>query len=444
MAGASHRRPFRDARPDYSRSVAVRLLPGTAGYPTELLWNLTLRELRSKFKRSTLGWLWSVINPLASIAIYTVVFGVCSRSSRPAGDPSGLDIYGFFLVCGLLPWTFLANGLNGAAASIVGNEGLVKKVYFPRWVLPAASALAWLASFGVELVVLGVVLLFFGNFVLPWIPVLLLMVLQTGFVLGLGLLLSAANAYFRDVQHFLGIFLNIWFYCTPILSTPTGSPPSTTRCPASASSAGPLLGSTRWPVRRRLPQRALQPALADAANWAGVGADLGDRWRSEPPASAASSPAWPRSCRRGGHAAIAVDDVAKRSGSSTSATRPSRRRSSTASAAPVHEEFWALDGRLVRGRGGRDLRPDRPQRLGQEHAAQVPGPHLPARPGAITAPGPHVGLLELGAGFHPELSGRENVYLNGSILGMSAGESRRPLRRDRRASPGSSSSSTRR
>lgn len=197
--------------------MALRL-PDTRALPTELLWNLTLREMRGRFKRSTLGWLWSVINPLASIAIYTLVFGVFLKVEPERGDPSGLHVYGFFLVCGLLPWTFLTSGLNGAVSSIVGNEGLVKKVYFPRSVLPTASTLAWLANFGVELIVLGVVLLVAGNMVLPWVPVVLaLMVLETGFVLGLGLLLSAANAYFRDVQHFLAIVLNIWFYATPIL-----------------------------------------------------------------------------------------------------------------------------------------------------------------------------------------------------------------------------------
>jgi ABC-2 type transport system permease protein len=92
-------------------------------------------------------------------------------------------------------------------------------------VLPAASTASWLANFGVELVVLGVVLLAVGNFVLPWVPVvLLLMALQTGFVLGVGLVLSAANAYFRDVQHFLAIGLNIWFYATPVLYPPEQVP----------------------------------------------------------------------------------------------------------------------------------------------------------------------------------------------------------------------------
>lgn len=197
------------------------MLSPTAAYraiPRELLWNLTLRELRGKFKRSVLGWLWSVLNPLAMIGIYALVFGVFFEVAVPAGDPSDLHSYPLFLVCGLLPWTFLTNALNGMVSSIVANEGLVKKVYFPRWVLPASAALSWLSSFGVELLVLAAVLVLAGNLVIPWAPVVVaLMLLQLGFALGLGLILSAANAYFRDVQHFLSIVLNIWFYATPIL-----------------------------------------------------------------------------------------------------------------------------------------------------------------------------------------------------------------------------------
>lgn len=194
-----------------SRSLRAEL-------PTELLANLTLRELRGKFKRSTLGWLWSIINPAVNLAVYTVVFGVFLDVAPPVGDPSGLEVYGFFLVCGLLPWTFLTNALNGSVASLVLNAGLIKKVYFPRAVLPTAVTLSMLASFGVELLVLAVALLFAGNMVLPWIPaVLVLMALQLVFVLGLGLALSVLNAYFRDVEHFLGIALNVWFYATPIL-----------------------------------------------------------------------------------------------------------------------------------------------------------------------------------------------------------------------------------
>lgn len=205
--------------------MALRLIPDTDELPVDLLWNLTLRELRGKFKRSALGWLWSIINPLANIAIYTLVFGVFFKVTPPTGDPSGLKAYGYFLVCGLLPWTYLTNALSGATQSITANEGLVKKVYFPRAVLPGASTLAWLASFGVELSVLGVVLVIAGNMVIPWIPVVIvLMVLETAFVLGIGMLLAAFNSYFRDVQHFLAIALNIWFYSTPILYPPEQIP----------------------------------------------------------------------------------------------------------------------------------------------------------------------------------------------------------------------------
>lgn len=207
----------------------VDLLPERLrAYPSELLANLTLRELRGKFKRSTLGWLWSIINPLANILVYSVVFGVFLDVVPPVGVPSGLEVYALFLICGLLPWTFLANGLSGSASAIVSNEGLVKKVYFPRWVLPASAVLAWLASFGIEMLVFGAVLLVVGNMILPWLPlVIVLMLFQTTFVLGLGMVLAAVNVYFRDVQHFLAIFLNIWFYATPILYPPDLPPEST-------------------------------------------------------------------------------------------------------------------------------------------------------------------------------------------------------------------------
>jgi ABC-2 type transport system permease protein len=194
----------------------LSLLP--PAFPKELLANLTQRELKGKFKRTTLGYLWSIINPAVNLAVYAVVFGVFFRATVPTGEPSGLNNYAFFLVCGLLPWTFLVNCLMGCAGSLVANEGLVKKVYFPRSVIPGAVVLSNIVGFLVELAVLCVALLIAGNMVLPWIPVLLLLVvIQSVFAFGLGLLLAVANAYYRDVSHFLAIFTNVWFYATPIL-----------------------------------------------------------------------------------------------------------------------------------------------------------------------------------------------------------------------------------
>lgn len=184
----------------------------------ELLGNLVGRELRGKYKRSFLGWSWSLINPLALCGIYTLVFTVIFKQKAPAGHPSGLQAFPLFLLTGLLPWGFLSNTISSSTGALVGNATLVKKVYFPREILVASSTFSWVVSFVIELLVLSVVLLGFGNMVLPWLPlVVLLVALQTVFVLGVGLALSVLNVYFRDVQHFMAILLQIWFYATPVI-----------------------------------------------------------------------------------------------------------------------------------------------------------------------------------------------------------------------------------
>jgi ABC-2 type transport system permease protein len=184
----------------------------------ELLGNLLSRELRGKYKRSFLGWSWSLVNPLSLAAVYTVVFVVIFKAPAPVGDPSGMKAFPLFLLTGLLPWTYLANTISGSVGSLTGNASLVNKVYFPREILVGSSTLSWVVSLAIELSVLSVVLLAFGNNVLPWLPVLVVLVaLQTVFVLGVGLALSVLNVYFRDVQHFMTILLQIWFYATPVI-----------------------------------------------------------------------------------------------------------------------------------------------------------------------------------------------------------------------------------
>ena len=184
----------------------------------ELFVNLTLRELRGKYKRSTLGWTWSLINPLVTMGTYYLLFSFFLRVEPEVGDPSGLRNFAFFLMCGLLPFTYLSNALTGGMSSLVGNSNLVKKVYFPREILVAAITASWLVSFLIELAVLSVALLFVGNVVLPWIPVILLVVaLETAFVLGLALMLAVWTVYFRDLEHLTGLVLQIWFYTAPII-----------------------------------------------------------------------------------------------------------------------------------------------------------------------------------------------------------------------------------
>ncbi|MGH2771853.1 MAG: ABC transporter permease [Actinomycetota bacterium] len=183
-----------------------------------LLVHLTLRENRSKYKRSALGWAWSMVNPLATMLIFTFVFRVILKITPPSGNPSGLNNFSLFLISALLPWNFLANGLGSATGSILSNEGLIKKVYFPRAVLPAATIFSWDTNLLIEFGVLSIALLIFGQVVFPLLPIALFVIaLQTVLVLGLGTALAALNVYFRDVQHFLSIVLLMWFYSTPIL-----------------------------------------------------------------------------------------------------------------------------------------------------------------------------------------------------------------------------------
>jgi len=184
----------------------------------ELLANLVMREVKGKYRRTFFGQLWSLINPLATMLVYTVVFSIIFRARPPVGDPSTLDIYPLWLMCGLLPWLFFNRVVSGGLASITGNASLIKKVYFPRMNLPFAvtgsTAFTWIN----EMLLLVVVLSIFGAFVLPWIPLLIVyMALLALFATGLGMALAVLTVYFRDAQHFTAIALQMWMYLTPII-----------------------------------------------------------------------------------------------------------------------------------------------------------------------------------------------------------------------------------
>ena len=184
----------------------------------ELTLNLTLRELRGKYKRSVLGWTWSLLNPLSTMVIFSIIFAVFLKVQPPTGDPSGLHSFALFLLCGLLPWNFFSIGTTASMGSLIANSNLIKKVYFPREILVASTVASVLVAFFVEMGVLGVVLLFFGNMVLPWIPVvILIMLIEAMFVLGIGLTLSVVDVYFRDTEHFMNIALQALFYSAPIV-----------------------------------------------------------------------------------------------------------------------------------------------------------------------------------------------------------------------------------
>jgi ABC-type polysaccharide/polyol phosphate export permease len=195
----------------------------------DLLVNLTLRELRGKYKRSVLGWTWSLVNPIAQVAIFSLVFGVLLKIQIPKGHPSGIHNFPVFLFCGVLPFNFVANGLNGSMLSLLGNAGLIKKVYFRREILIVSAVMSFVVTFGIELAVLMVFVMILGSFVLPWLPmVALLVVILTVYAIGLGLLFSVLNVYFRDMQYLVAIGLQLWFYASPIIYPLTRVPTNKT------------------------------------------------------------------------------------------------------------------------------------------------------------------------------------------------------------------------
>lgn len=186
----------------------------------ELLTNLTMREIRGKYKRTVFGQLWSLANPLALMLIYTFVFQFIFRSEPEPGDPSGLDFFALWLLCGLLPWIFFSNLLSQGLGSLVDNANLIQKVYFNRLVLPLSMVgsigYSWLFEMGVLVVALVVVSQ--GFTVLLWIPAALIaMAVLAIFGTGLMLMLSILDVHFRDTRYFMQIVLQLWMYMTPII-----------------------------------------------------------------------------------------------------------------------------------------------------------------------------------------------------------------------------------
>jgi lipopolysaccharide transport system permease protein len=158
-----------------------------------------------------LGFLWSLLNPLAMMVVFTVVFTVLLPNySMPS--------YPVFFLSALLPWNFLTGGLTTGTSSVLANSPLVRKVRFPREVLPIASVLANLVNFLLALVPLLLLVFIFGRPLTIWLPIFLPLVIlsQTAFILGLSLLLSSVNVFYRDTQMILEVLTLAWFFVTPV------------------------------------------------------------------------------------------------------------------------------------------------------------------------------------------------------------------------------------
>jgi ABC-2 type transport system permease protein len=177
----------------------------------ELLKNLVLKDLKLKYRGSVLGFMWSLANPMLMIAVYTIAFNYILRMR--------IEGFVFYLMLGILAWTFFANSATMATGAITDNGGMVKSIFFPRAILPVATVLFNFAQYLLTvLVFLPVMLLVYH---VPLAPPMLLyplfLALQLVFTIGVALILATGTAFFRDIRHFLEIALAALFWVTPIV-----------------------------------------------------------------------------------------------------------------------------------------------------------------------------------------------------------------------------------
>lgn len=183
----------------------------------ELLKTTVKKEVRSKYKNSFLGVLWSFLNPLLQIIVYAVIFSLILSNQQPH--------YAIFLCCGLIPWTFFSSAINKAAFTFIENGNIIKKVYFPREIIPISVVTGETVNFLIStLIILGFVV-FGGIGISKYILVYpLILVTQYLVILAISLIISSVCVYLRDLQHFIGIALQLLFYAAPIVYAPTSIP----------------------------------------------------------------------------------------------------------------------------------------------------------------------------------------------------------------------------
>lgn len=176
----------------------------------QLIWALSLKELKLRYKRSILGFMWALLNPALMMVVLTLVFSTIMRFAIPH--------YAIFLLSVLLPWTFFAQSLGYATDSIVGNADLIKKVAVPKLVFPVAAIVSNIINLLLSLIPLAILVPLMGHpFYWTWIYLPIPMLALILFTLGITFFLAAANVYYRDVTHVVQIVLSAWFYFTPII-----------------------------------------------------------------------------------------------------------------------------------------------------------------------------------------------------------------------------------
>lgn len=182
----------------------------------ELLWILALRDIKVRYKQTVLGAAWAVIQPLVTMFVFTII----ARFGKIPTDGVQPQV---FYYCGMLPWLLFANSVSNASNSLVGNQNLITKVYFPRLAIPIATIVTSLVDFAIAFLMLIVIMLWYRVAPVPQIallPVFVLLALMAA--LAGGLWLSALNVEFRDVRYVIPFLLQLWLFCTPVLYSTSG------------------------------------------------------------------------------------------------------------------------------------------------------------------------------------------------------------------------------
>lgn len=176
------------------------------------------KEFRGKYKKSFLGVLWSFINPLLQLLVYALVFPFILKIQE--------DNYVMFLFSALIPWNFFATTVSQSTSVVVGNGGILKKVYFPREILPISIVISGAINFLVSCIIIFIALIISGIGITAnvlWLPVILL--IQSIITLAICFVLSALTVYIRDLEYFINVLLQLWMYLTPVLYTMELIPP---------------------------------------------------------------------------------------------------------------------------------------------------------------------------------------------------------------------------
>ncbi len=176
----------------------------------QLLKSNVRKEIRGKYKGSFLGVLWSFVNPLLMTLVYAIVFPFLLKSSQPH--------YTTFIVIAVLPWTWFTTTISQGTSTILANGGIIKKVYFPREILPISVVTSGLVNFLISCLIIAIFLICSGIGFSPYLVFLpIIIILQYMFQLGLILITSAINVYVRDAEYIINFFVSMLFYATPVL-----------------------------------------------------------------------------------------------------------------------------------------------------------------------------------------------------------------------------------